>query len=60
MNLRQKMSLFLLCSIFSVCNGEDVSKVSPSLDLTNMQVTLSSYRPSGEGEVKIETLRLDL
>ena len=39
MNPGQKMSVFLLCSIFSVCNGlEEVSKMSPALDLTNIQV----------------------
>ena len=45
MILGQKMSVFLLCSIFSVCNGlEEVSKMSPSLDLTNMQVTALCWR----------------
>ena len=63
MIVRQKMSLIMLCTIFSVCNGlEEVSEVPPSLDLTTRQVKSSWWTLSwlGAGELKIETLRLDL
>ena len=63
MIVRHKMSLIMLCTIFSACNGlEEVSEVPPSLDLTKTQVKSAWWTLSwlGVGKLKIETLRLDL